>query len=57
MAKKIPADKGPTPEKAATMLDEGVANGKPISPRQKRFFAARAYGTPRNSKRGRRPRR
>lgn len=57
MAKKIPADKGPSPEKAATMLDEGVANGKPISPRQKRFFAARAYGTPRNVKRGRRPRR
>jgi len=59
MADKIPSSKGPSPEKAYAMLHEGVANGKPISERQKRFFAARAstggsMGT-RGAKRGKRP--
>jgi len=57
MAKKIPLSKGPTPEKAATMLHEGKANKRTITERQRRFFAVRAYGNVRGAKRGRAPRR
>lgn len=58
MADKIPSSKGPSATKAYTMLHEGVANGKPITERQKRFFAARANSgamSGPNVKRGKRP--
>jgi hypothetical protein len=35
---------GLTKEKAAKMLHEGVANGKKLTPKQRRYFAAVAYG-------------
>lgn len=34
----------PSPEKAKTMLKEGVANGKELSPGQKRLFGLIAAG-------------
>ena len=58
MADKIPSSKGPSPTKAATMLRDGVAQGKPITEKQKRFFAARANSgvmNTRMAKRGKRP--
>lgn len=53
MAKKIPLSQGPSPEKAAVMLEEGEVRGKKITDRQRKFFGARAG---RMVKRGRRPR-
>ena len=35
---KLP--KGPTPQKAETMLQDNQANGKPLSKAQKGFFGA-----------------
>ena len=57
MPKKIPSSQGPSATKAAIMLHEGVANGKPISERQRRFFAVRANegGVMKMAKRGKRP--
>jgi hypothetical protein len=40
MAKKL------TRAKARTILREGVARGKKLTPKQKRFFGARAGGSP-----------
>ncbi len=51
---KIPSSKGPTPEKATEIVSDGTVNGKPLTPRQKRFMYARASG--RMIKRGRSPR-
>jgi hypothetical protein len=53
MAKQIPSSKGPTPEKAAEIVSDGTVNGKPLTPRQKRFMYARSS---RMVKRGRSPR-
>lgn len=58
MAKKIPSSEGPSPAKAAIMLHEGVANGRPISDRQRRFFGARSNESAapvKMAKRGKRP--
>lgn len=36
--KKRPPKKGPSAEKAAQMLDDGTANGKPLSDKQRKYF-------------------
>lgn len=51
MGKQIPISKGPSPEKAAEIAEDGTVHGKPLTPRQKRFMYARASG--RMVKRGR----
>lgn len=35
-----------TERKAEKILHEGVANGRPLTERQRRFFGARASGAP-----------
>lgn len=46
MPQGIGYSSGPSPRKARTMLRDKVVRGKPLTPKQRGFFGARASGQP-----------